>query len=186
MIIALIGAKGSGKSTLAKQLVEELEFVRLPFARPIKEMLRTLLSIQQVTPIEIDSMLDGSLKEIPTHFLNGQTPRYAMQKLGTEWRDMISRELWTGIWARSLSLWNNHDIVVDDMRFLHEENAVRKLGGHIIRVDRLDQARDNTHISETEFLKIKPDLIILNVENRPEAMLNSLYLYLPQLKDLNR
>jgi len=182
-ILALIGPKGCGKSTLATQLTEQANFVRVPFAGPLKAMIWTLLRLQQVTPDEIEAMLNGDLKETPTRFLADRTPRWAMQTLGTEWRNLIDKELWTRVWHNSVtSFWFEQNIVVEDTRFLHEEAAVRKLGGHILRIFREDQTTEtDPHISEQEFRRIEFDKAILNVPNRPNDMIRQVFDYLPSI-----
>lgn len=182
MIVALLGPKGSGKSTLAAQLTE-VGFTQTSFAAPIKMMLRTLLSYQGLSESTILSMLDGDLKEQPTALLCGKSPRFAMQTLGTEWRDLIGRTLWSDAWyIRYDGLFMGRNVVIDDMRFSHEAFKIRSLGGHIILVDRESQRKsDDPHPSETEFTKIKPNFTVKNVENEPRGMYRQLRNYLPGL-----
>jgi len=117
-IVALLGASSSGKSLVAQYLVKHHGFTRVRFAQPLKDMLRTLgLSEDQV---------DGpqDVRNQPSELLCGKTPRYAMQMLGTEWRDLIGKKLWARITrARIMALAKGRDeikIVIDDMRFPHE------------------------------------------------------------------
>jgi hypothetical protein len=128
-IIALTGLAGSGKSTAADYLVENHGFVRVKFAGPLKAMLSALgLSGEHI---------EGSLKEVPTPLLNGRTPRYAMQTLGTEWgRDLIAPDLWTTLWRREVraALAAGNRVVTDDCRFLNEGAAVEAAGGIVVRI----------------------------------------------------
>lgn len=129
-IIALIGAAGSGKTTVSKRL-QGYSFARFRFAGKLKAMLRVFgLTEAQV---------DGDEKEIPAAILCGKTPRHAMQTLGTEWRDMIAPEMWTKaleyeindhIRAR-MSLGLPAFIVIDDLRFPHEAEMIRRIGGEV-------------------------------------------------------
>ena len=158
-IIALCGPAGSGKSTLADLLIERHGYTRLSFAAPIREMLRALLKCQGVPTFTVNQMLFGNLKEEPSPYFSGKSPRHAMQTLGTEWRDLIDKELWTSIWIRSSQFVSK--IVVDDMRFLHESDAVRNVDGKIILIERPGVGPGN-HISEHEYLQIEPDFRIIN------------------------
>jgi hypothetical protein len=157
-LVAICGAAGSGKTALAAHL-ETRGYERLPFAASLKGMLANLLFQQGVDDRTAARMLSGDLKEESTPYLDGRSPRHAMQTLGTEWRDLISKDLWVNVWERTARL--HEKVVVDDLRFLHEEARVRALGGVIFRVERsCVSARD--HISEREFLSINPDFIVGN------------------------
>lgn len=168
MIIALTGRKGSGKTTLAKKLAVEYNYTRLPFAKPIKEMLQELLVTQGLGYTESGRMLDGDLKEVPTDYLNGRTPRYAMQTLGTEWgRDLVDVNLWTSVWLRTAKIITN--VVVDDLRFESEAEAVRNIGGIVIRVYRESADTTDLHPSEIEMHHIRTKYTVENDKTIKEA-----------------
>lgn len=175
-IIALCGPKGSGKSTLAK-LLHKHGYVSVNFADPLKAMLRVLLEKGGLDSKVTDRILFGDLKEFPLECLCGSTARYAMQTLGSEWRDMIDKKLWSRIWERYI---DNHPeatkIVVEDMRFLHEYRAIRRQDADSlsVRIDR-DGFTTSQHLSEREFLLIPVDLTITN-DSAPENMLRQLNL----------
>jgi hypothetical protein len=146
MIVGLVGLKGSGKTTASRYLRDSKNFVIVPFASPIKSMLWVFLHNQNVSNSIIDKMLNGDLKETPSEYFSGRTPRFAMQTLGTEWgRDLISPNLWTDTWARYIISLNN--VVVDDVRFQSEIDRIRSLGGICIRINRPD-AESDPHSSE--------------------------------------
>ena len=173
-IIALCGPQGSGKTTLARLLVNQ-GYEPSRFAGALKTMIHTLLMYQGVLLEEAVQMTDGDLKETPTPFLDYKTPRHAMQTLGTEWRNLISKDLWVNIWERSLN--RDSKIVVDDMRFLHEADRVHQLGGVVIKIHRPNNLNSDTHSSEQEYRKIFPDFIITN-SSTPNKMLIDLNLFL--------
>ena len=157
MLIGITGRAGSGKSTAAKYLVRERHFICVPFAGPLKKMLRGLGLTDRET--------DGDLKEHPSDLLLGVTPRFAMQRLGTEWgRDLIHPDLWIELWRREVGrlLTGGHSVVSDDCRFPNEADVLRRLGGKIIGI-RTDEALDldvAAHASEAQH--IEPDAKILN------------------------
>ena len=134
VIVGLSGLAGAGKSTAARHLVERHGFVRRPFAALLKGMLRYLLHAQGVPAGEVDRMVDGDLKEVPTRHLGGQTPRRAMQTLGTEWGRALAPDLWVEMWAASIV--GLERVVADDVRFENEVAAVRALGGIVVEVRR--------------------------------------------------
>lgn len=162
MLIAMTGGKGSGKDTFAQVLVTEFDFVHTRFADPLKNMLRTLFS---EAGLDAENYIEGPYKETPLDILGGKTPRYAMQTLGTEWRDLIDRKLWSRLWqARAgLLLQQGKPVVVTDCRFIHEAATIRNMGGFILRVERPTRRNDDLHVSEQEMNLIEADEVILNM-----------------------
>ncbi len=143
-LVALAGYKESGKSTVAEHLNRWHGYKTVKFAQPLKDMLRALGLNER--------HIEGDLKEKPSMLLGGQTPRHAMQTLGTEWgRDLIHPDIWVEAWADRVRflLEDNERIVVDDLRFTNELRAVEKLGGEIVYISR-DSADPivDTHPSE--------------------------------------
>lgn len=128
-VIALTGLAGSGKSTASKYLVEKHGYQLVKFAGPLKDMLRAIgLS---------EAQIEGELKEEPCEWLQGKTPRQAMQTLGCEWgRDCIGPSFWIELWVRRVNLIiaEGGRVVVDDCRFPNEADEVRKLGGVVWRI----------------------------------------------------
>lgn len=94
------------------------------------------------------------------------TPRFAMQCLGTEFGRWMSPDLWVDLCLRKATQAQPEDIVIiTDVRFLNEAEAVRNAGGVIWRVLRESvepKGRGDTHASEEEMLEITPDLILEN------------------------
>lgn len=166
MLIGLTGLKRSGKDTAADHLQHMLGFERTMFAAPLKAMLLQLYNAAGVSPDMALRKIAGDLKEEPCPVLCGQTPRWAMQTLGTEWRDLIDRTLWTHIWLNRIGslLMDGKDVVVTDCRFHHEASAIRQLGGKIVQVYRpsLPYRTEDLHLSEQEMLNIIPDATVTN------------------------
>lgn len=198
-IIALIGAAGSGKTTVSRFLQSDFSYRRFRFAGKLKEMLHVLgLSWDQ---------LDGNQKEVPSDLLLGKTPRYAMQTLGTEWRDMIGTSLWTRALEEELINYINETgmpkegeeptpalIVIDDCRFPHEVDMLKKLGAEIWCIRRASVEPGivsrwvskfyppfrgliafllgvkSIHRSELLWLDIDPDVTIYNNSSEPELL----------------
>lgn len=129
-VVAFTGLAGSGKSTAAQYLVDRYGYTRVRFAGPLKDMMRAIgLSEDQI---------DGDLKEKPCAWLQGRTPRHAMQTLGTEWgRECLGKDFWIELFVRSANIIiaDGGRVVVDDCRFPNEAVAVRKLGGDIFKVE---------------------------------------------------
>lgn len=159
-LIAFTGPIGSGKTTAAKELYT-LGFQIIRFAGPLKAMLRCLGLTEEHT--------DGRWKEEPIPLLGYKTPRYAMQTLGTEWgRDLICKDLWINVWREAVERNRKFSpIVVDDVRFENEVQAVRQLDGIVIFIDRPNKTWER-HLSER--FAFTPDLVLYNHSTEKEFL----------------
>ncbi|WP_411037539.1 deoxynucleotide monophosphate kinase [Shinella sp. BYT-45] len=129
-VVAFTGLAGSGKSTAADYLIRQHGYVRVKFAGPLKAAMAAMGFSQE--------QIEGNLKETPCAWLNFKTPRYAMQTLGTEWgRKCIGEDFWAELWVHHANnvLAAGKRVVVDDCRFPNEAEAVRSLGGVIIKLE---------------------------------------------------
>lgn len=141
MLIGLTGYKGVGKSVVARHLVESHRYVRRPFAYHLKAMMSAL----GVPPDVLDG--DDAAKSAPLDVLCGATARHAMQTLGTEWgRKHLGEDFWVKRWMSGVK--DYAFVVVDDVRFPNEVDAVRSLGGKVIRVCRESCELGDGHASE--------------------------------------
>lgn len=165
MIIGLIGHKGEGKSSVASLLINFHNFKGpVKFAGPLKAMLVAYYRAHGLPPDQILEKIEGSLKEVPCMFLQGRTPRYAMQTLGTEWgRNLIRDDLWIkSLQSRIKAQSEVEDMVVDDCRFLNEAAALKESGAKLVRIWRTSLNPDKTHPSELEIGLIPVDYTIDN------------------------
>lgn len=138
MIVGIAGPKRSGKDTLARLLSSALNVEVHSFAAPIRQFVAGLLGWT------LDELEDR--KETPVQWLDGVTPRQMMQSLGTEWgRQMVHPELWLRSLAARLP---EGGAVVCDVRFDNEAEAIRKLGGKVIRLSRPGAGQGDDHASE--------------------------------------
>jgi len=146
-LIGITGYIGSGKTLAADYLCSSHNFIKLKMAQPIKDMLYAV-------GLTTDD-LEGRRKEQSANMLCNQTPRYAMQTLGTEWgRDMMGPDLWVHLWERKatglMSL--NHNIVSDDIRYENEVHKVRNMGGVVVRIKR--EGSVSNHPSEEQDFEV--------------------------------
>jgi hypothetical protein len=158
-LVGLIGRKGAGKDTAAEVLLS-VGYENVKFAGALKDMIRSLLAYQGVEEEVIERMVEGDLKEVPTPYLAGRTPRYAMQTLGTEWgRDQIADDLWVGTAIRRAG--NFDKVVITDVRFPNEKTAVDEAGGVCVGITAdWITATEGEHASEAlidEIIERLPD-----------------------------
>lgn len=153
-----------GKSEVAKVLCEH-GFEATKFANPLKNMIRSLLRDFGYSENEITERLEGSLKEEPIPETGGRSARYLMRTLGTEWgRQMVSDSLWVDrtlmIVEKTLKL--DQKLVVDDMRFPNEYDAMCNAGFTLVRVIRPGYSAKIDHPSEGRLDEHKFHLTIIN------------------------
>jgi hypothetical protein len=131
-LVGFVGRKWSGKDTGASGLVE-VGYANVKFAGGLKVMLAALLEYQGVDRVTVERMLEGDLKETPTPYLGGRTPRHAMQTLGTEWgRELIADDIWVQI---GLNKAKTGKSVITDVRFPNEAAAIKEAGGVVIGIE---------------------------------------------------
>jgi rhodanese-related sulfurtransferase len=141
MIIGIAGFQGSGKDTIADYLQNIYGFKRDSFAATLKdavaavfgwdrELLEGRTTESRVWREQVDPWWADRLN------MPNLTPRLVLQKWGTE----VARRSWhDDTWIASLEykLAKSHnDIVITDVRFPNEIQAVRNAGGIVIRVVR--------------------------------------------------
>lgn len=155
-VIAFGGPMHSGKSLASKHLITEHGFVNHPIAIGVKDMIRVLGPTNE--------HLYGSLKEQPTDFLCGKTPRYAMQTLASEWgRSLISPTIWVEYWARTVP--DVDAVVIDDLRTVEGSKWMQARGAVLVGIERPgieDGSEARQHETETQFSQIKYDHRIVN------------------------
>lgn len=142
MIVGITGKARHGKSECGKYLVEQHGYTQLSFAEPIRTFMINFLDLKGGLQ-ELDD-----IKEIPHQMFNGKTPRYVMQKMGTDFmRDMIWGDVWVN---RCIEMAKKYDnVVISDVRFDNEAQAIVKAGGVIINVIRPDvEIQLSNHASE--------------------------------------
>lgn len=157
MIIGIAGEADSGKSTTAGYLLER-GFVRGKFAAALKEMLRSLLRYRGLSEEHIEDMIEGDLKELPTAWLNGKSPRQVMQGLGQWGRDFINEDFWVDVEFDAKC--DAPDLLFDDLRHDNEEAAIKRRGGVVLQI--VGRGGINSdHISE-QFKPSNPARVINN------------------------
>lgn len=166
VIVALCGEKSAGKDTAAAPLIER-GFTNVKMADGLKIMLRAFLAYRGVDTAMVDRMIDGDLKEAPSRFLNGRSPRHAMQTLGDWGRNQMQTDLWLAATCDRLD--QVGDAVITDVRYANEAARVRGLGARLYRIERAGQGGSDTHSSETEVRHLRVDAVLQNVAVSGEA-----------------
>ena len=163
IVIGIKGLMGSGKTTAARYLIEHHGFVRGRFAGALKDMLRAYLAYRGCDPATIDRLVDGDLKEKPSRWLGGQTPRRTMEWLGGSGRDYMGEDFWIGTEADKLQADGPTRVVVEDVRYANEGVWIGEQGGITVEVVRPGQ-QPRDHRTERAQAAVKADLAIMNYD----------------------
>jgi hypothetical protein len=149
LLIGLSGKAGSGKSTVADYLTGSHGYHQFAFADVLKDTVGVAFGFDW-------DQLYGDRKEVIDPRW-GVSPRWCLQWLGTE----IFRSRFPDIWIKRLrqdvmdflSRNGQRPIVVTDVRFRDEAEALQRLGAVLVRIERLEAAAGQGipgHVSETD------------------------------------
>lgn len=162
MIYAFSGKKQSGKTTASAYLQEKLNATRINFKDALlvelqvkfPELFRELIKIYDQTAYDGWGWTARRL-------LNEKPPlvRALMQNYGTNVCRERNPDHWVDEWRKTVAQ-TVGTIVVDDVRFLNEAQAIRENGGTIIRIIREGLKSDDKHVSEQEMNSIEVDYTI--------------------------
>lgn len=160
MLVGLTGYARSGKDAAAAGLTA-IGWKRVSFAEPIRQMLLILnpmlpssLTLQTVVR---EQGWDGAKRSPEV--------RRLLQVMGAEiGREMIDEDLWTNLAKKAWDDYHKfgYDVVVTDVRFKNESDAIKFNGGKIIRIHRDGVIPAQNHVSDTSVDLITPDFEIVN------------------------
>lgn len=127
MLIGVCGAAGAGKGSVAAVLTSR-GFTEIAFADPL------YAAVSAITGISVERLHDRDVKETVIPWI-GKSPRQMLQSIGTEWgREMVDEDIWVNA---ALAAAGRHEaVVIPDVRFDNEAEAIRQAGGVVLRVVR--------------------------------------------------
>jgi hypothetical protein len=164
-----MGQKRAGKDTLAGFLIEEHGFVRLAFADRLREALLEIDPLVGRGDLRVSDVISSVGWEGAKGLPAGVEIRRLLQHVG-----VTARGLREDVWAapvveaaqkiRSGGILREvpAPVVVTDVRFPDEADAIRAAGGKIVRVDRPGLPDDDGHVSEHAWRDVEPDFLVLN------------------------
>jgi hypothetical protein len=143
MIIGLSGYAQSGKDSTAELLCLNYGYTRLAFADPMRQALMVinprLDSITRVSDMVEDYGWDTAKRNPEV--------RRLLQVLGTDFgRKMLGDDVWINIALSGIK--SEDKIVISDVRYPNEAEAIKKLSGSLWRINRHNHSAVNGHTSE--------------------------------------
>lgn len=161
-IIGLSGWARSGKDTAADHVVEKYGYTKFSFASPMKEAMYRLnprITVNE-TP---NTALRVGIDVYGWEGLKERSPdvRGLLQRFGTEvGREMFGEDFWVNYALDSIP--DGAKAVIADVRYPNEADAIRKLGGKVVRVRRNGVVAANEHPSESALNDYEFDLVLDN------------------------
>lgn len=152
MIVGIAGKKNSGKTTVASELMRYHGYTERAFADPLKEACMAIFHLNH-------EQMYGDQKEVEDPRL-GVTPRHVLQFVGT---NMFRNTKIPGLRVDSTRLWvwnfkqwyakqpAGTRVVLSDVRFEEEADAINALGGIVIRIDRIGCDGDQHESENIDF-----------------------------------
>lgn len=166
-IIGLCGFKGAGKTVISNHLVHKHGFKEITFAGPLKDIVSILYGFDREM-LEGDTITARELRESIRDPIWNRTPREALQFVGTDiMRNYHDPNTWVSLAMRRIHelTTNGQNVVISDLRFPNEYEALKTLGAKIWRINRHDFTEkeiSEMHSSENSFLHFKHYDSILN------------------------
>jgi hypothetical protein len=143
LLIGLSGYARSGKDTVAELLCLNYGYKRVSFADPMRQALY-VLSPKLDNIVRLSEYVDDYGWDVAKQ---NQEVRRLLQVFGTEvGRKMFGLDFWIDIALKDLS--GDTQVVISDVRFPNEADAIAKLGGSVWRINRKNHSAVNGHASE--------------------------------------
>lgn len=177
MIIGLRGDAGSGKDTVGDELVHEYGFTRISFADELKR------NVSQAFNVPLDHFYDRVLKEAEISHLPlrrntlsfvvldgiSPLPDFFTPRLLCIYYANCMRHVDPQYWVRIplKNLKSSVNYVITDVRYQNEVDAVKKLGGVTVKIERQGTNSLN-HISERGLDGVEPDHYLKNEGTKEE------------------
>jgi hypothetical protein len=143
MLIGLSGYARSGKDTVAELLCLNYGYERVSFADPMRQALY-VLSPKLDGIVRLSEYVDDYGWDVAKQ---NQEVRRLLQVFGTEvGRKMFGLDFWINTALKNLD--GSSQVVISDVRFPNEADAIAKLGGSVWRINRKNHSAVNGHASE--------------------------------------
>lgn len=168
VVVGLAGKARSGKDTAARALEARWPggpVLILALAEPIRRMLHALVG--KPWAYAQGDAKEGQMPGLP----DGTSPRKMLQTLG-DWGRAIDKDLWVKSVVGEINEWVAHwshrrpgavlMVIVPDVRYDNEAQAIRDLGGFVLKIERESTAPVREHSSEAGISDGLFDAVIVN------------------------
>lgn len=156
MIIGVSGKKQGGKTTMVNTLRQLLpNSVILRFADFLKQIvLMCFIPSEWNWTIEDLDLEENKNRPTPC----GRTVRQLLQIIGTDWFRNLYDNCWITAWKKMvLNTQGAEYVLVPDVRFPNELEAIQQMGGKVIRLTRAPFRDQDQHVSEIALDEVEYD-----------------------------
>lgn len=169
-LVGMIGRKRTGKDTVAGVLATEFGFEKAAFADPLREVVEAIDPIVDyrtsyktgpgvIVPVRYSEAVrvrtyEGAKDAYPE-------VRQVLQRLGTDGIRKLDTDFWVRIALGRIDA-RTTPLVLTDVRFPNEAEAIVDRGGWIVRVLRDGTKTDGEHVSESALDDYPEDFTISN------------------------
>lgn len=158
-MIGITGKARAGKDTAASFYRQEFGYEHLSFAAPMKKMAAALADESQFL-FEHDVHKESEVDWLQV------SRRRLMQLLGNEAiKPVFGNDIWIRHLMHRVDSWKLSKVVISDVRFDMEAQAIIDRGGYILRVVRPEAGLQGVAGSHASEAGVNPDLIDFDVEN---------------------
>jgi hypothetical protein len=150
LLVGLHGYQGAGKDTVAGILADQ-GFVRVAFADKMREAMLKLDPIVNMHDIGASMRLAAMVERIGWDRAKRDFPevRRLLQVFGTECgRELFGDDCWVRLGIAEAS--KHSRVVITDVRFPNEVEAVKRAGGFMFNVTRPGHGPKGAHASEQD------------------------------------
>ncbi|QOP65084.1 deoxynucleoside monophosphate kinase [Arthrobacter phage Adumb2043] len=178
-LLGLIGKKRTGKDTFAGTLIERHAYARIALADPLREAALALDPIVGTFPLQSDGVvrvrewrLSDVVEELGWEKAKDYIPevRRTLQRLGTESIRSLDDRFWIRTAFQRIDTLREAGtpVVVTDVRYPNEADAIKAAGGYLVRIVRDLPDDGDAHASEKAMDDYREDLRIGNNGTREE------------------
>lgn len=175
-LIGLIGKARAGKDTFARALVERHGFKRYAFADPLKRSILHLDPYIPATPMPGDPAPIRPIRL--SHYVEAMgwelakdnpEVRRLLQDHGVSIREHVDGLAWVTATMTPVAKTraDGTPVVITDVRFPNEVEAIREAGGQLVRIWRPGQPDTGGHVSENALNDYRADHTVYNDADEP-------------------
>lgn len=176
MILGISGKAGSGKDTVADYLISMgIMDKKHPFAKAVKDICGLMFNISEhdlynnkdkTTDVIVTDNVISLIPSLKNRKGTCLSVRELLQYFGTDIARKFYKQVWISVLLNNIN--KNENVVISDVRFKNEADAIKKAGGKLIRLTR--NPYNMEHESETELDDYKNfDIIYDNRGQTPEV-----------------
>lgn len=166
-IIGITGHARSGKDTFAARLIEKHGYTKVAFADTLRDVLMETDPSVDWCVDDDGEVMTFTLSEVMAcntyEFAKDNIPdvRRLLQNLGQAMRDLVDENIWVNAAMRRIEKIDG-PVVVTDVRYPNEAEAIRAMGGEVVRVRRPGFDGVNDHASEHAMDDYNVDMVVMN------------------------